>query len=169
VGDNFTAVYNREDNNCAKISLATPFLEVPRPHADRLFETLGVAKHIGDGPVDKFTVDCSKIDSMPAITINIGSGFGSIYYTVPAEQFVIRHPLNCPYDDPEGCKGVSHDCGILIAEKLPQASWNMPGNHAVAHDPDDVWVIGTQFLPKRCVHLDYANGEMSFADPLKRD
>ncbi|KAH7712712.1 hypothetical protein AAVH_19949 [Aphelenchoides avenae] len=27
-------------------------------------------------------------------------------------------------------------------------------------------VIGTQFLPKRCVHLDYANKTISFADPV---
>lgn len=40
---------------------------------------------------EQLTVNCSLIDSMPAIRINIGSGFGSISYTVPAKEFVARY------------------------------------------------------------------------------
>ncbi|KAH7704089.1 hypothetical protein AAVH_28729 [Aphelenchoides avenae] len=176
VGDNVTAVYNRERSGYARISLATPFLEVPSAKAIEVFrDFLSFATlrppviDVGLQP-EQLTVNCSLIDSMPAIRINIGSGFGSISYTVPAKEFVARYPQPvCHVDDPRSCKiGDPPVCGLLIVEKLQQASSLLAGSRQATPDPDDVWVIGSQFLPKRCVRLDYANGEMSFADPLNR-
>ncbi|KAH7710938.1 hypothetical protein AAVH_21772, partial [Aphelenchoides avenae] len=60
-------------------------------------------------------------------------------------------------------------CRLLIIEKLPQAKSFLPWGDGDSPDIDDVWVIGSQFLPKRCIHLDYASGDLSFVDPLNRD
>lgn len=92
-------MYNREGNSYARISLATPFLEVPRSQLAGLFQQMDVLRPMGDGSlgamgdyasVGEITANCSTVDSMPSITINIGSGFESIYYTIPAKEYVFR-------------------------------------------------------------------------------
>lgn len=94
VGGNVTSVYNRESNNYARISLATSFLEVPSSKVDKIYDQFSGFWLNFDGDaglgLDQGTLNCSLIDSMPAITINIGNGFESIYYTVPAREFVVR-------------------------------------------------------------------------------
>lgn len=133
MGDNFTAVFNREDNYDARISLATPFLEVPRSHARLiLHEFAGFMTH-GEGPLNLDPINCSQIDSMPAIAISIGSGFESISYTVPAKEFVVRQvSLGLSiYRERTGFFGNHHGCRVSIhrfnakpftTEKHPQIS-----------------------------------------------
>ncbi|KAH7703173.1 aspartic proteinase AspMD02, partial [Aphelenchoides avenae] len=116
----------------AELSTSTAFLEVPswdfRPIVNALGGTF-------NNDLSLYTVDCSKLDSIPSITINMGSGEG-LTYAVRAQDFVAKI---------DGKNG--GECALLI----------MQGN--------DGWVVGTQFLPKRCVHLDYAKSRVAFADP----
>ncbi|KAH7694121.1 hypothetical protein AAVH_38838, partial [Aphelenchoides avenae] len=76
-----------------------------------------------------------KVGSLPSIGISIGAGFG-LAYNVTAEDYIAKIG---------GKNGVQ--CAMLVVQG---------GNG---------WVIGTQFLPKRCVHLDYAKSQVGFADP----
>ncbi|KAH7713567.1 aspartic protease 7, partial [Aphelenchoides avenae] len=120
----------------AQMSTASPLLVVPS--IDTYFRDL--MKVLGgqfDDDVDLYTVDCGKVGSLPAIDITLGSGFG-LTYSVPPQDYIVQ------INSHPGAK-----CALLIVQG------------------DDNWfVVGTQFFPKRCVHLDYYNEQISFADPL---
>ncbi|KAH7719416.1 aspartic protease 7 [Aphelenchoides avenae] len=117
----------------AGLSTSTPFLEVPS------WEFRPVVKALGgtfNNELDLYTVDCSKIDSLPSVKISLGSGFALIY-DVKAQDYVAK--IN-------GKSGVR--CALLIVQ-----------------GDTGIWTVGTQFLPRRCVHLDYAKGQVGFAYP----
>ncbi|KAH7709463.1 hypothetical protein AAVH_23275 [Aphelenchoides avenae] len=64
--------------------------------------------------------------------------FGKDYdYTVPAEKFAVKMTAKS-----------SPVCALLIMQGKLE------------------WLIGSQFLPKKCIHLDYANNVISVADPI---
>ncbi|KAH7702404.1 hypothetical protein AAVH_30444, partial [Aphelenchoides avenae] len=71
----------------ADLSTSSPFLQVPswlfRP---LVVDTLGGT--LSDD-LDLYTVDCSKVDSLPSIAISLGSGFGHAY-NVTSEGYVAR-------------------------------------------------------------------------------
>ncbi|KAH7675959.1 hypothetical protein AAVH_42133, partial [Aphelenchoides avenae] len=70
----------------AGLSTSTPFLEVPS------WEFRPVVKALGgtfNNDLDLYTVDCSKIDSLPSVKISLGSGFALIY-DVKAQDYVAK-------------------------------------------------------------------------------
>lgn len=69
------------------LSTSSPFLQVPSWYFRPLIvSTLGGTF---DDDLDLYTVDCSKVDSLPSITVNMGSGFGLVY-NVSAQDYVAK-------------------------------------------------------------------------------
>ncbi|KAH7706077.1 cathepsin D, partial [Aphelenchoides avenae] len=58
-------------------------------------------------------------------------------YTVPAEKFAVKMTAK-----------TGPVCALLIMQGKLE------------------WIIGSQFLPKQCIHFDYANTVISVADPV---
>ncbi|KAH7719656.1 ASP-1 protein [Aphelenchoides avenae] len=87
--------------------------------------------------LDLYTVDCKKVDDLPPIILVVGQGFTYTWNVLPRDYVVNKQMTK------------STVCALLIV-------------------PDDnAWSIGSQFLPKSCVHLDFANNKIGFADAAK--
>ncbi|KAH7703308.1 ASP-1 protein [Aphelenchoides avenae] len=84
--------------------------------------------------LDLYTVDCGRVASLPGVTISIDAGINGFTYTVPAEKFVAK--VNTK---------IGQKCALLIVDGLGE------------------WAIGSQFLPQRCVFLDYDQQTIGFA------
>ncbi|KAH7712411.1 renin [Aphelenchoides avenae] len=121
----------------ASISIASPFLAVPHKYFRPLVKALN-GKYSDE--LHLYTVDCSKVGSLPDIRLKLGLGF-SLQYAVTAEKYVAK------MNTKQGTK-----CALLIV-RTPDGFMD--------------WTVGAQFLPKRCIHLDYDNGFISFADPAQ--
>ncbi|KAH7694142.1 hypothetical protein AAVH_38817, partial [Aphelenchoides avenae] len=70
----------------AELSTSSPFLEVPLWDFRPVVNAMGGAFN---DDLDLYTVDCNKIDSLPPITISLGSGF-ALVYDVKAQDYVAK-------------------------------------------------------------------------------
>ncbi|KAH7720971.1 Protein ASP-8 [Aphelenchoides avenae] len=102
----------------------------------RLFVKVFGAEY--DFELDTYTVDCAKAKSLPEIHFTVGDpSHPQFDYTVPPAQFVVRMETK-----------QKSKCALLIVES------------------DSSWTLGSQFLPKRCVNLDFERSLISFADAV---
>lgn len=72
----------------AKISIATPFLEAPREYFEKIITELGAEYSF---KLDKYTVDCGKVSSMPSMAFSIAPNpmIQHTYY-VSSNDFVVQ-------------------------------------------------------------------------------
>lgn len=66
----------------AHLSTSSPFLEVPPRFFLRFMNFLGGTF---DDHLDMYTVECSTVDTLSSVGINLGSWFGLTYYVQPQD------------------------------------------------------------------------------------
>lgn len=70
----------------AKIALSFPLLEVPNAYFRKIVGALGGEY---DFELDRYTVDCGKVVSLPRVNITIGT-WSPLTYAVPPKDFVTQ-------------------------------------------------------------------------------
>ncbi|KAH7664930.1 aspartic protease, partial [Aphelenchoides avenae] len=70
----------------AKIALSFPLLDVPNAYFRKIVGALGGEY---DFELDRYTVDCGKVVSLPRVNITIGT-WSPLTYAVPPKDFVTQ-------------------------------------------------------------------------------
>lgn len=103
----------------ASISIASPFLAVPHKYFRPLVKALN-GKYSDE--LHLYTVDCSKVGSLPDIRLKLGLGF-SLQYAVTAEKYVAKMVTYHPCQ--EKCVHTQRGCPSSFMARHRSHSENM--------------------------------------------